>query len=143
MKYSQISKKSWFNWALVALAFIVLATLVSTTVIFTHPKPLHFYLELLNKNSHRNQNITTYTREEFAVKFLGATTGTYQAGDFNKLFDQRYNNPIAKENTFFKVYQFVNKDNSCQVDIFGISKKNNLVYVSFRNICASNYNGHK
>lgn len=143
MKYSKLSKKSWFKWAVLALAFIGLSIIISTTIIFTHPKPLHFYLELLNKNSHRNQNISVYTKEQFAIKYLGVQSGTYEPGGFTKLFQDRFNNSIPRENNLFKVYQIVNKDNSCQVDIFGISKKNNLVYVSFRNICIQSIHDDK
>ena len=139
MTKTKITKRTWFAPVLITAIFIGLTVLASQMVIFSHPKPLHLYLEYLNKNSQRNRNISVYSKKDFAKKYLGLTdSSVYQESDFFKLFQEHFGNPKVKENNFFKVYKITDQANSCQIDIFGVSKKKDLVYASFNNICLKN-----
>ena len=143
MQETKIQRKPWFRALLIILAFIGLIILLGSAIIFSHPKPLRFYLEYLGKNSERGRTVSVYTREEFAKKYFKVINGeanNYDLINFKKLFRANFQNTPLKENNMFEVYKVLNKDNICQVNIYGLSKKKDLIYVSSKNICQKNEN---
>ncbi|MEI6836089.1 MAG: hypothetical protein WCK59_04620 [Candidatus Falkowbacteria bacterium] len=139
MKNNKIFKSLWFRTVLIMAIFIGVVLGASRLIIFSYPGPLHLYLEFLDRNSHREQGISVYSREEFAkIYFAVDAPKAYKISDFLNLFHERFNSSVVKENNLFKVYRVVSPDNPCFINIFGISKKKNLVYVSSSNICSKN-----
>lgn len=140
---TKITKKHWFKPTLLALGFIVFLIIISRLIIFSHPEPLRRYLEFLDKNTQRADDISVFTKQEFAEKYLGTNASDYQPENFSQLFQNYFNNPPIKENELFKVYQITDGNDACQIKILGVSKKKDLVYVSFQNICLENAKKNK
>jgi hypothetical protein len=138
MSKIKITKQRWFKPVLILISFIVLAVIISRLIIFSHPEPLRFYLEFLDKNTQRAEDISVFTKQEFAEKYLGVSRADYKPENFPQLFQEYFNYPAVKENELFKVYQIANEEDRCQVKILGVGKKKDLVYVSFQNICLKN-----
>jgi len=136
MMQTKITKKSWFKPLVLVVIFIGLIILIGRIVIFSHPRPMQFYLEFLDKRSERNLKITTYSKEEFFQKYLNTNNDeSYQVNNFLNLFNEKFNHPVAKENNFFIVYRVPDEKDACLINIYGINKKRDLVYVSSQNIC--------
>lgn len=144
MTQNKIIKKSWFKLALMVIICIGAIIIISRLVIFSHPKPLQFYLEFLEKNSQRNSEISVYSREEFFQKYFNANPNeSYQANDFLKLVREHFNYAAFKESSLFIVYKIPDPENPCQAYIYGINKKRDLVYVSLQNTCLKNNERNK
>lgn len=141
---TKIIKHPWFKPVLVALLFIGLIILLSQAIILSHPKPLQLYLEFLGRSSQRGQEISVYSKEEFAKKYLGVdNNGVYQPDAFLKLLSENLAVPPVKENNYFIVYEVFDKNHPCQSDVFGVSRKKDLVYVSFQKTCLKNDHKNK
>lgn len=138
MSKIKITKQRWFKPVLILIGFITLAVIISRLIIFSHPKPLRFYLEFLDKNTQRAEDISVFTKQEFAEKYLGISSTSYKPENFSLAFQEYFDYPPVKENELFKIYQIANEEDRCQVKILGVGKKKDLVYVSFQNICAQN-----
>ncbi len=132
------NKAVWLKTFLILALFALGIFLISQLLILARPKPLRFYLEFLDRTAQRGQSVTVYTRNEFAKKYLGEAAPSISSQDFFKLFRAHFNNPTVKENSLFQIYKIKNSDDPCQIDIFGISKKRDLIYVSATNICLKN-----
>jgi hypothetical protein len=143
MSKIKITKQRWFKPVLILIGFIVLAVILSRLIIFSHPEPLRMYLEFLDKHTQRTEDISVFTKQEFAEKYLGTNATNYKAENFPQLFQEYFNYPPVKENELFKVYQIANEEDRCQVKILGVGQKRDLVYVSFQNICVKNDKNNK
>jgi hypothetical protein len=139
----KITKKHWFKPTLLAVGFVALTFIISRLIIFSHPEPLRMYLEFLDKNTQRAGDISVFTKQEFAEKYLGINEVNYKPENFSIIFQEYFDNPPIKENELFKIYQVANDEDACQVKILGVSKKKDLVYVSFQNICLENAKKNK
>ncbi|MCX6797791.1 MAG: hypothetical protein NTX66_01035 [Candidatus Falkowbacteria bacterium] len=139
MLKAKMTKRLWFRPVLIMVIFIGLIVLVGQVIIFSHSKPLRLYLEFLSRNSQRGQAVAVYSKEDFAHRYLGASGHEiYLPDDFLKLFQEYYNYPPVKKNNLFMVYKIPDKKNLCQINIFGISEKKDLVYVSSQDACLKN-----
>jgi|GEM_PF-2314336 len=139
MKKNKILKSLWFRTSIIIIVFIGAVLGASRLIIFSYPGPLHFYLNFLNRSSHRERGVSVYSREEFAgIYFAINHPEPYQINDFLNLFQEHFNSLAVKENSLFKVYRVTDPSDSCLVNIFGVSKKKDLVYVSSSNICLKN-----
>ncbi|MFZ4648406.1 MAG: hypothetical protein ACOYMB_02080 [Patescibacteria group bacterium] len=134
--------RSWLKAIIIITLFIGLTIIVLQVTVLSQPKPFQHYLEFLDKSAQRGQNVTVYTKSDFAKKYLGADNN-FKEANFLKLFKERLNYPEGRENLLFVVYQIPNNLVPCQINIIGVSKKKDLVYVSSGSACQRNDNQTK
>lgn len=139
----KITKQRWFKPVLILVIFILLTFIISRLIILSRPESLRRYLEFLDKNTERAEDISVLTKQEFAFKYLGATENTYQPENFFQLFQSHFPETPKKENESFKIYQIPSPSDKCQIQVIGVGQKKDLVYVFFQNICLENAQKNK
>lgn len=115
----------------IILVLILISLLAARAIILSSPQTMHAYLQFLNKNYRLENQVTIYTKEEFARQYLGQEN----FDNFNQLFQSYYDGTASKNNRDFIVYKRPEKDNPCLMQVVGLHRKKDLVFVSIKNIC--------
>jgi hypothetical protein len=115
--------------------FLTLSILIfiSGILVFSNPFFLNAHVNFLVKHSGADPQefeFQTYTKEEFALKYLNVSLGPDD--DLIELFESKYGTSNKKDELLMVTYDIPNPEDNSTFTLYGINKYADYVYVSTR-----------